>query len=68
MKNKFWPSSCSYVSLKCLSVARKIDFENPEILNYVRIGYVASQLLTLGIYFYISAKASNKVIQPLVVF
>ena len=37
-------------------VARKIPFEDPEVLMYVRLGYVATQLATLAIYFYTSYK------------
>lgn len=35
-------------------VARKIPFDDPIILNYVRAGYVFSQLLALGTYLYLS--------------
>lgn len=42
-------------SLTCSSpVARKIPFDNPEVLLYVRIGYVAVQVIVLGVYYYIS--------------
>ncbi|KAF7317891.1 Inorganic phosphate transporter [Mycena kentingensis (nom. inval.)] len=43
------------------TVARKIPFEDPQILYYVRIGYVAVQVLVMSIYFYISMtiKAKN---------
>ena len=35
-------------------VARKIPFEDPLVLNYVRLGYVVSQLVMLGVYYYVS--------------
>ena len=41
---------------RACAVARKIPFDNPDVLLYVRIGYVASQLLTLGVYYYMSVK------------
>ncbi|KIJ51099.1 hypothetical protein M422DRAFT_204127 [Sphaerobolus stellatus SS14] len=43
-----------------MQVARKIPFEDPVILNYVRIAYVSSQVLVLGIYFYITHKIKQK--------
>lgn len=39
---------------KFYTVARKIPFEDPVILNYVRIGYIVSQVLILGAYYYVS--------------
>ena len=35
-------------------VARKIPFDDPLVLNYVRLGYVVSQLVMLGVYCYVS--------------
>jgi hypothetical protein len=35
-------------------VARKIPFDDPLVLNYVRIGYVLSQIIMLGAYYYVS--------------
>jgi hypothetical protein len=35
-------------------VARKIPFDDPEVLTYVRIGYVLTQLTALAIYYYVS--------------
>lgn len=35
-------------------MARKIPFEDPVVLNYVRLGYVAVQVIVLGVYYYIS--------------
>ena len=45
-------SSC--LQLAVLLVARKIPFDDPEVLNYVRIAYVTAQVIVLGIYYYIS--------------
>lgn len=43
-----------YFSIVCAGdiVARKIDFNNPDVLLYVRIAYVATQVVVLGVYFY----------------
>jgi len=48
------------ISLGAMQVARKIPFEDPEVLNYVRIGYAATQIITLAIYFYTSYKIKSK--------
>ena len=37
-------------------VARKIPFDDPVILNYVRAGYIASQIICIAVYLYISMK------------
>jgi hypothetical protein len=37
-------------------VARKIPFDNPQVLDYVRIAYVASQGIALFVYYYTSSK------------
>jgi hypothetical protein len=36
------------------AVARKIPFEDPLVLNYVRLAYVVSQLVMLAAYYYVS--------------
>jgi len=41
-------------------VARKIPFDDPVILNYVRVGYVLSQLAIMGTYLYVSYKVKQK--------
>ena len=38
------------------SVARKIPFDDPQVLQYVRIGYVASQVILLAVYYFTSLK------------
>ncbi|KAJ7695033.1 inorganic phosphate transporter [Mycena rosella] len=48
------------ISLGVMQVARKIPFEDPDILNYVRIGYVTVQVVVLGIYYYISMAIKRK--------
>ncbi len=39
-----------------LAVARKVPFDNPQVLDYVRIAYVASQAISLLVYYYTSHK------------
>jgi len=43
-----------------MQIARKIPFENPQVLEWVRIGYVASQLLSFAVYYYVSLKIKRK--------
>lgn len=39
-----------------LPVARRIPFDDPVVLNYVRLGYVLSQIIIIGTYFFVSYK------------
>jgi hypothetical protein len=48
------------ISLGAMQVARRIPFDDPEVLNYVRIGYVTSQAIIMGVYFYVSYKVRQK--------
>ncbi|KAJ7089708.1 inorganic phosphate transporter [Mycena belliarum] len=48
------------ISLGVMQVARKIPFEDPDILNYTRVGYIAVQVIVLGIYYYVSMKVKSK--------
>ncbi|KAG1868564.1 inorganic phosphate transporter [Suillus subluteus] len=48
------------ISLGAMQVARRIPFDDPEVLNYVRIGYVTSQVIIMGAYFYVSYKVSRR--------
>ncbi|TDL25560.1 inorganic phosphate transporter [Rickenella mellea] len=48
------------LSLGAMQLARKIPFDDPEVLLYARIGYAASQLLILGVYYYISSVIKKK--------
>jgi hypothetical protein len=48
-------------------VARKIPFDNPQVLDYVRIAYVASQAFALIVYYYTSSKVCPKVLQRITV-
>ena len=40
-------------------VARKIPFEDPLVLNYVRAGYVLAQVIVLAVYYYVSLVVSS---------
>ncbi|KAL4062192.1 inorganic phosphate transporter Pho88 [Scleroderma yunnanense] len=48
------------ISLGAMQVARRIPFDDPVVLNYVRLGYITSQVIILGTYFYISYKVKQK--------
>jgi hypothetical protein len=42
-----------------ISVARKVPFDDPHVLQYVRIAYVASQGIALLVYYYASSKVGR---------
>ncbi|KAK7435618.1 phosphate transporter (Pho88) [Stygiomarasmius scandens] len=48
------------ISLAAMQLARRIPFENPEVLTYVRIGYAATQLVILGVYYYVTMQVKKK--------
>jgi len=48
------------ISLGVMQVARKIPFDEPDVLNYVRLGYVVSQVAILAVYYFISFKIKQK--------
>jgi len=48
------------ISLGVMQLARKIPFDNPQVLDYVRIAYVASQAFALLVYYYASSKIKAK--------
>ncbi|KAJ8503504.1 hypothetical protein ONZ45_g10806 [Pleurotus djamor] len=48
------------ISLGAMQIARKIPFDDPEVLTYVRIGYVASQIIILGVYYYVTLTIKKK--------
>jgi hypothetical protein len=49
-------SSCFH---SIISVARRISFDDPEVLNYIRIAYVVTQIIVLGTYYYVSTAVSR---------
>jgi len=48
------------ISLGVMQLARKIPFDDPHVLFYVRIAYVASQGIALLVYYYASSKIRAK--------
>jgi len=48
------------ISLGAMQVARKIPFEDPQVLLYVRAAYVTVQLIILGTYYFVSLKVKRK--------
>ncbi|KAI0346208.1 inorganic phosphate transporter [Trametopsis cervina] len=48
------------ISLGAMQVARKINFDDPQILTYVRIAYVVVQAVVLGTYYLTSSKIKSK--------
>jgi len=48
------------ISLGAMQIARRIPFDDPVVLNYVRLGYVLSQIIIVGTYFFVSYKIKQK--------
>jgi len=48
------------ISLVVMQIARKIPFDDPEVLLYARIGYVSAQVIVLGAYFVCSSRIKQK--------
>ncbi|KZT65886.1 inorganic phosphate transporter [Daedalea quercina L-15889] len=48
------------ISLLAMQVARKMDFDDPQVLVSVRIAYVTVQAIILGTYYYTSYKIKQK--------
>ncbi|KDR72424.1 hypothetical protein GALMADRAFT_270806 [Galerina marginata CBS 339.88] len=48
------------ISLGAMQLARKIPFDDPVTLNYVRVGYVSVQLIMLAVYYYVSLTIKRK--------
>ncbi|KAG6840282.1 hypothetical protein C0991_007770 [Blastosporella zonata] len=47
------------ISLGAMQLARKIPFEDPQVLTYVRIAYVVAQVIVLATYYYTSLKSQE---------
>lgn len=43
-----------------MQVAKKVPFEDPNVLNAVRGLYILSNLIIMGIYFYIKMQVDKK--------
>jgi len=48
------------IILVMMQVSKKIPFEDPNVLTGVRIAYVVSNLIIVGIYYYVSLKIDKK--------
>jgi len=48
------------ISLGAMQVSRRLPIDDPKFVNYLRIGYVASQLISFAIYYYIILKIRRK--------
>ncbi|KAF8325939.1 inorganic phosphate transporter [Amanita rubescens] len=48
------------ISLGVMQLARRIPFDNPQVLLYVRVSYAATQLVVLGVYYYVSSQIKAK--------
>ncbi|TFK21232.1 inorganic phosphate transporter [Coprinopsis marcescibilis] len=48
------------ISLGVMQLARKVPFDDPVTLNYVRVGYVTVQLVILAAYYYTSVVIKKK--------
>ena len=43
-----------------MQVSKKIPFEDPQVLMGIRGLYIVSNLIIMGVYFYIQAKINSK--------
>ncbi len=43
-----------------MQVSKKIPFDDPQVLNYVRILYVVSNLIIAGVYLYLQQQINKK--------
>ncbi|KAH8917180.1 inorganic phosphate transporter [Atractiella rhizophila] len=48
------------MTLGLMQVARKIPFDDPQTMDYVRIGYVTCQLLCFAVYYYTAFKIRQR--------
>ncbi|KAI1786578.1 inorganic phosphate transporter [Ganoderma leucocontextum] len=48
------------ISLGAMQLAKKVPFDDPQVLTYVRIAYVATQVIVLGVYFYVGQQIKKK--------
>lgn len=46
--------------LVMMQVSKRVDFENPDILFYVRVGYVSCQLIALAVYLFVRFQVNSK--------
>lgn len=43
-----------------MQLSKKIPFDDPNVLNLIRAGYILSNLIIFGIYFYVSQQIAKK--------
>lgn len=43
-----------------MQVSKRIPFDDPNVLNFVRLTYVVSNLIIAGIYFYVKTQIDKK--------
>jgi hypothetical protein len=48
------------IILFMMQVSKKIPFDDPMVMNAVRAGYVLSNLMIVGIYFYVQMQINKK--------
>ncbi|KAL1949979.1 hypothetical protein VTO73DRAFT_8860 [Trametes versicolor] len=48
------------ISLAAMQVAKRVPFEDPQVLIYVRIAYVATQAVVLAVYYYVAQQIRKK--------
>ncbi|EMG49291.1 PHO88 SRP-independent targeting protein 3 [Candida maltosa Xu316] len=48
------------IMLVMMQVAKKLDFEDPDVLFYTRVGYISCQVLAFLVYFIVRAKINAK--------
>ncbi|KAI0688691.1 inorganic phosphate transporter [Cerioporus squamosus] len=48
------------ISLGAMQLAKRVPFDDPEVLTYVRIAYVATQVTVLAVYYYVGQQIKKK--------
>lgn len=48
------------IMLVMMQVSKRVPFDDPTVLLAVRVGYVAAQLLVLGLYLYTRTVVTKK--------
>lgn len=48
------------VILVMMQVSKKIPFEDPNVLMAIRIAYVVSNLIIMGVYYYVQVQINKK--------
>lgn len=60
MLTQSWHRTNLIIILGMMQVAKKIPFDDPNVLNICRAVYIASNLIILSIYLYIKATIDKK--------